>query len=213
MGHGTWLLCTWAGSIDSHLQEQLPQARCSLWRGTRWGTCSAPRRKGTRPCQGNKGPCCVTASTPAPRAVPHSAVLHHGERTWAGRVLPLGCPSALPTDPPHGQALCQGNRAMERLLGCWLGGPYGATFHLCRFELQCVHHMALSGARKPVKGRAREQGQRPAGKRPQAAEPPTAARSVAPGGSASHQGPRLKGTSLAVRVFLQPGAPSLGRRQ
>ncbi|XP_040561960.1 coiled-coil domain-containing protein 81-like isoform X1 [Gallus gallus] len=95
------------------------------------------------------------------------------------------------------------------------------------FELQCVHHIALRHTRKPTKGRrkeaardkdgrAGEQRQRPAGKRPRAAEPPAqhgAARSAALGGIAGHQGPRLKGTSLAMKAFLQPGTQSLVRRQ
>lgn len=130
---GTALGCsTWVSRVSSHLQQQPSRTHHSHQRGTGRGTCGAPRWKGTGPCQGNKGPCCVTASAPAPRAAPHGKVLHHGEWTQEGRVLPLGCPSALPTASPCGQAPCQGHRATEGLLGHWLGGPCGAAFHCCR---------------------------------------------------------------------------------
>ncbi|XP_019474449.1 coiled-coil domain-containing protein 81 [Meleagris gallopavo] len=101
----------------------------------------------------------------------------------------------------------------------------GCVIIFPEFELQCVHHMALGDTRKPMKGRqkkaardkdgcARKQGQRPEGKNPQAAEPPPAqhgaARSTVPGGIAGRQAPRLKGASLAMRAFLQPGTQSLG---
>lgn len=130
---GTALGCsTWVSRVSSHLQQQPSRTHHSHQRGTGRGTCGAPRWKGTGPCQGNKGPCCVTASAPAPRAAPHGKVLHHGEWTQEGRVLPLGCPSALPTASPCGQAPCPGHRATEGLLGHWLGGPCGAAFHCCR---------------------------------------------------------------------------------
>ncbi|XP_015726409.1 coiled-coil domain-containing protein 81-like isoform X2 [Coturnix japonica] len=94
----------------------------------------------------------------------------------------------------------------------------GCVIVFPEFELQCIHCVPFSGTKKgwqkeaaqDMNGSARDQ--RPAGKHPREEKPPAAQHGTALGGTAGRQGVKLKGTSLAMKAFLQTGTQGLEQR-